>query len=133
MFHVKHFPCYCLLGSCSERRRSGKSSPQIAFAGAIITLSWQESASGVKIRMFERSEFGFLLLLLADFCKLRVIGSETCNLRGTFSRASLRTMPRLNCYIAASRLEISFAKDKAAISRCFSLVTPKCRFLLFDA
>jgi len=28
-----------------------KNSPQIAFAGAVVTLSAQESASGVKIRM----------------------------------------------------------------------------------
>ena len=48
-----------------------------AFAGDLGTLSLQESALGAKIRMSERSEFGFLSLLLADFRKLRGSVSET--------------------------------------------------------
>ena len=66
---------------------SGKRFPRIAFAGGLETLSWQESALGAKIRMSERSEFGFLPLFLADFCKLRVSGSETRNPGEPFSRA----------------------------------------------
>jgi len=66
---------------------SGKRFPRIAFAGGLETLSWQESALGAKIRMSERSEFGFLLLFLADFWQLRVSGSETRNPGEPFSRA----------------------------------------------
>ena len=73
--------------SCPADTSSGKRFPRIAFAGDLETLSSQESALGAKIRMSERSEFGFLLLLLADFCKLRVSGSETRNPGEPFSRA----------------------------------------------
>ena len=73
--------------SCPADTSSGKRFPRIAFAGDLETLSSQESALGAKIRMSERSEFGFLPLFLADFCKLRVSGSETRNPEEPFSRA----------------------------------------------
>ena len=60
-----------------EKTSSGKSSPPVAFAGDLEPLSLRESALGAKIRMSERSEFGFLSLLLADFRKLRGSVSET--------------------------------------------------------
>ena len=60
-----------------EAASSGKSFHQLAFAGDLETLSFRESALGAKIRMSERSEFGFLSLLLADFRKLRGSVSET--------------------------------------------------------
>ena len=82
--------------------------PSFAFAGDIGTLSLRESALGAKIRMSERSEFGFLSLLLADLRKVRVSGSETRKLRETLSGASPSVRPLYSVTIFSS---INFCSD----------------------
>ena len=91
-----------------EAASSGKSFHQLAFAGDLETLSFRESALGAKIRMSERSEFGFLSLLLADLRKVRVSGSETRKLRETLSGASPSVPPLYSVTIFSS---INFCSD----------------------
>ena len=61
----------------------------LTCAGSLVALRSAEDALRVKIRMFERSEFGFLRMFLADYADLSATWVRTLQTIQTIRR--LRT------------------------------------------